>query len=224
MHCSGRVWRSHRRATVATDMARIDSAGDSGLAEGCEALLNFRAGALSPRQLDRLRRAGVRPAVWRPDVPVLYATTYGPVVDAYDHVLHCGPASVLRFYDTKGHAPGVSFPFWLGTREWPWQWRHETATQGLVFLGNLHGPAKRGRYGVLALAAGRITVYGNCPEDPHGIHRGELHGADALRAVLPGFAAGINLPQRFADYLGTPYDFDGLAGLGSFRSEERRVG
>lgn len=213
---TGRVWRGHRPATAAADVARIDTAIDAVLAQGCEALLNFRAGALSLRQLGRLRSAGVRTAVWLPDDPVLYATTYGGAVDAYDHVLHCGPASVLRFYDSKGHAPGVTFPFWLGVRDWSWQWRHERATQGLVFLGNLHGPAKRGRYELLAHAAGRITVYGNCPEDPRGIHRGELHGPDALRAVLPRFAAGINLPQRFADYAGTSYDFDGLADLGSF--------
>lgn len=216
VHATGRVWRGHRRAIAAADVARIDATVDSVLAQGCDALLNFRAGTLSRQQLELLRSAGVRTAVWLPDDPVLYATTYGAVVDAYDHVLHCGPAGVLRFYDMKGHAPGVSFPFWLDIKEWSRQWRHETAVRGLVFLGNLHGAAKRGRYEILARAAGRIAIYGNCPADPSGIHRGELHGPDALRAVLPGFTAGINLPQRFSDYAGTPYDFDGLAALGSF--------
>ena len=216
VHDTGRIWRGHRRAVAEADVARIDAAIDSVLAWGCEALLNFRAGALSERQVGRLREAGVRTAVWLPDDPVLHATTYGAVVDAYDHVLHCGPANVLRFYDAKGHAPGVTFPFWLCVRQWSWQWRRETATQELVFLGNLHGAAKLGRYELLAAAAGRIAVYGNCPVDPYGIHRGELHGPDALRAVLPRFTAGINLPQRFADYARTPYDFDGLADLGSF--------
>jgi hypothetical protein len=220
---TGPVWHGHRFAREGNDIAGIDAALDVVLAEGCDALFNFRASALSPRQLQRLRAAGVATVVWLPDDPVLYGVTYRAVVDAYDHVLHCGPASVLRFYDQRGHATGVNFPFWVDPERWLAEWTLEDARGDLVFLGNLHGPAKKGRYDLLAAAAGRIAIYGKCGADPLDIHRGELHGVDAMRAVLPRHAAGLNIRQRFADYAGTEYDFDGLASLGGFDLPSRVI-
>lgn len=220
---TGAVWRGHRFAKDGNDIAAIDAALDAVLAEGCDALFNFRASALDLRQLQRLRGAGVATAVWLPDDPVLYGVTYRAIVDAYDHVLHCGPASVLRFYDQRGHAPGVNFPFWVDPERWLADWTIEGASRDLVFLGNLHGAAKKGRYDLLAAAAGRIAIYGKCGPDPSDIHRGELHGVDAIRAVLPRYVAGLNIRQQFVDYTGTEYDFDGLASLGGFDLPSRVI-
>jgi hypothetical protein len=55
------------------------------------------------------------------------------------------------------------------------------------------------------------------------MHRGELHGRDAMLAVLPLYEAGLNIPQTFADYAGSAYDFAGLAALGRFDLPSRTV-
>ena len=213
---TGRIWRGHGPPGRDIDLARIDRHVDALIDAGCQALFNFRASTLTPMALSRLRRAGVATAVWLPDDPVLYAVAYRDAVDHYDHVLHCGGARVLAFYEGQGHRPGFNFPFWLDPERWPHAWDPARAPGGLVFVGNLHGPAKRGRYASLALAAPGITVYGNCPEDPSGIHAGELYGIEALQAVIARHQAGLDMPQVFARYRGSAYDFGPLAGLGAF--------
>lgn len=220
---TGAVWRGHRQAEQASDVARIDAAVDSVLESGCEALFNFRASALGVAQLSRLRNAGIKTAVWLPDDPVLYGVTYRHVVDDYDHVLHCGSGAILEFYARRGHRAGINFPFWVDPARWPCAWDPLRASRDLVFLGNLHGPAKRSRYERLAAGAARMTIYGICPVDPLGMHRGELHGIKAMQAVLPLFRAGLNIPQRFAEYEGSAYDFAGLAELGSFDLPSRVI-
>lgn len=213
---TGPIWHGHRFPVAGHDIEYIDAALDAVLAGGCDWLLNFRASALTSAQIRRIRGAGVASAVWLPDDPVLYATTYRHVVDDYDLVLNCAPASVLQFYDDRGHRQGVNFPFWLDPYKWHADWSIERADKDLVFLGNALGKVREGRYATMAPAKGRLAIYGKCVEDPHGIHRGELFGVEAIRSVLPGYAAGLNIPQRFADYAGTSYDFSGLANLGQF--------
>lgn len=213
---TGPVAHGHRPPATPDDIGLVDAAVARVCEARCDALLNFRASALLPSHLETLRAAGVVTAVWLPDDPVLYGVAYRGVVDGYAHVLHCGPRGILAFYDARGHRPGISFPFWLDPGRWLAEWTPEGAGPDLVFLGNLHGPAKRGRYAQLAPAAGRLAVYGKCGEDPARVHRGELHGVDAIRSVLPLFAAGLNIAQRFRDYAGTPYDFPGLAALDGF--------
>jgi hypothetical protein len=214
---TGAVWQGHRTASAAEDLERIDRALDRMIDAGCEALLNFRAASLSAVQLARLREAGVASAVWLPDDPVLYGITYGAIVDGYDYVLHCGAEPVLAFYDRRGHRPGVAFPFWLDPERWRSAWSAERANNSILFLGNLHGPAKQGRYSQFASAGRRrLALYGKCPDDPAGMHRGQLYGVDAILAIAPKFIAGLNLPQRFSDYAGSPYNFPGLSRLGTF--------
>ncbi len=213
---TGPVWRGHRFPKSADDMAAIDAAVEGCIGAGFDVFFNFRASALRASQVERLREAGMATFVWLPDDPVLYGVTYRAIAGAYDRVLHCGTSDVLAFYDSRGHAPGVNFPFWLDPQRWAADRSPETASRELVFLGNLHGPAKKGRYEMLASAAGRLDIYGICREDPRRMHRGELYGVDAIRAILPAYIAGISIRQRFSDYAGAEYDFDGLAALGEF--------
>lgn len=220
---TGPIWHGHVFAREEADIARIDAAVDDIISEGCHALFNFRASALAAPQVERLRNAGITTAVWLPDDPVLYGVTYRKVVDGYQHVLHCGPGNVLQFYQQRGHPAGFNFPFWVDTARWAVEWNVDRVSEDLVFLGNLHGPAKKGRYLQLAGAAGKISVYGKCADDPAGILRGELYGVEAMRALLPRFTAGLNMPQNFADYAGTGYDFPGLGGLGGFDLPSRVI-
>lgn len=221
---TGKVWQGHRAPLLAPDLDRVEAALATVLDDGCDALLNFRASTLAAHHLRRLRDAGVLTAVWLPDDPVLYAITYRAVVDHYDHVFHCGTGSVLRFYASHGHAPGIACPFWVDPEQWAYEWSVEGANDSLVFMGNLHNAAKQGRYAQLAQAgAARVAVYGKCASDPVGIHRGELHGVDAIRSVCIRYAAGVNIPQHFSDYAGTRYDFPGLSALGTFDLPSRVI-
>lgn len=213
---TGPVWRGHLFATEAADLARIHGQVDECIAQAPDALLNFRASSLAPGQVERLRRAGVRTAVWFPDDPVLYGLCYSHVVDAYDTVLHCAGRRVLDFYRYRGHRIGINFPFWLDTDVWACAYEAARCEAALVFYGNMHGPAKQGRYELFCGLDDDLSLYGRVPDDPRGKGRGTLAGPAAAVAVLPRYRIGLNSPQRFADYAGTPYDFPGLAMLGSF--------
>jgi hypothetical protein len=151
-----------------------------------------------------------------PDDPVLYGLCYGQIVDAYDLALHCAGSRVLDFYRYRGHRVGVNFPFWLDPAVWPLRYRPEACDAGPVFYGNLQGPAKRGRYEALCAVADDLSIYGRSTDDPRGVSRGQLHGPAEAVAALPRHRLGLNMPQRFADYAGTAYDFAGLAMLGNF--------
>lgn len=214
---TGRVGSGHRFAQTPEQRQAIDAAFERIMSSGCDLLLNFRASSLEASQIDRIRALGVTTAVWLPDDVVLYEMTYRHIVDRYDIVLHCGSGRSLEFYDGCGHRAGVNFPFWVDPVRWPYRYAPGDADRDLVFIGNLLGSAgKKVRYERLRALSGHLQIYGKCEGDPLGMCRGELVGVEALAAVLPCYRLGLNLPQRFADYAGTEYDFPGLAELGSF--------
>jgi len=222
---TGPVWHGHRFTTSTRDIERIDAVVETVLAGRPDALLNFRASALSEAQISRLKAAGIQTIVWLPDDPVLYEVTYRHVVDCYDHVLHCGSTPVLDFYQARGHQPGINMPFWIDPNIWSYTGEATASTprRDLVFIGNLHTTAKKDRYKLLSQASDRICVYGKVLNDPYGMHKGELYGVPALLAVLPHFVAGLNLPQVFADYAGSAYDFKALPKLGWFDLPSRVI-
>lgn len=214
---TGSLWRGHGFPHSRPVIDAIDAAVDRVIGERCHALLNFRASALTPSHVTRLSRAGIRTAVWFHDDPVLYRLTYQYVTDGYDVVLHCGTQGVLRYYDLAGHRKGLNFPFWVDPKRWRYGYRPECAVNDVVFFGHATGAStKVARYGRLSVLAGRLAVYGKVDRDPDGIHRGELHGVEAAASVLARYRLGLNLPQRFADYAGSGYDFPGLSRFGSF--------
>lgn len=214
---TGPLGAGHRLAQRPECRQAIDNALEQVMSSGRDLLLNFRASSLGADQVDRLRACDIMTAVWLPDDVLLYEMTYRHVVDRYDIVLHCGSGRSLQFYDDRGHRPGVNFPFWVDPARWPYRYAPEDASHDLVFIGSLCGAAgMKTRYERLRGLSGHLGIYGKCDGDPLGMCRGELVGVDALAAVLPCYRLGLNLPQRFADYAGSDYDFPGLAELGSF--------
>jgi hypothetical protein len=228
--CTGKVWHGHSPPSKASDIQLIDAIVDDLIARKFDALFNFRACSLLPRHVAALRAAGQRTAVWLPDDPVLYQVSYKDIVDSYDLVLHCGDGSVLDFYDARGHKKGVNFPFWVDPTRFvinradcepvasssgecnPW-----------VFLGNLVGPVRGGRYAQLAVLNQGLDIWGKCNADPTGMHRGYLQTIDEVAGALAQYQVGINIPQFFRDYAGTSYDFAGLGDMGNFFIPSRVV-
>ena len=220
---TGPVWKGHAFATSPEAIASIDARIDEALAAGPDWWLNFRASSLTAGQVERIRRAGVRAAVWFPDDPVLYELCYSKIVDAYDLVLHCGGRQVLDFYRYRGHRIGINFPFWVDLRAWPLRYEPDACDRGPVFYGNMHGVAKRSRYEALCAVAPDVSLYGRLADDPLVRGRGVLNGPHEAAAALPRHRLGLNAPQRFADYAGSAYDFAGLALLGTFFLPSRVV-
>jgi len=213
---TGPVWRGHRFPASTEECEAIDNRLDDVLAMRPDALLNFRASSLLPRHLDRLRRAGVKTLVWFPDDPVLYGLCYSAVVDHYDVPLHCASGKVLNFYRYRKHRIGVNLPFWVDTDAIPYVYEAQACDKDLVFFGNMHGPAKQKRYELFCSVHDDLSIYGKVPDDPHGKAKGVLHGMEDASATLRSFRIGLNTAQCFQDYRGTPYDFPGMAMLGSF--------
>jgi len=228
--CTSKVWQGHSPPSKASDIDHIDAIVDNLIARKCDALFNFRACSLLPRHVAALRAAGVRTAVWLPDDPVLYQVSYKDIVDSYDLVLHCGDGSVLDFYDAKGHKKGVNFPFWVDPTRFVGNraaCEPDASPSGAckpwVFLGNLVGPVRGGRYAQLAVLHQGLDIWGKCNADPSGMHRGYLQTIDEVAGALTQYQVGINIPQFFRDYAGTSYDFDGLGGMGHFFIPSRVV-
>jgi hypothetical protein len=99
----------------------------------------------------------------------------------------------------------------------------ETEQRPWVFFGNLSGPVRNGRYARLSLLHHRLDIWGQCPADPLGMHRGYVKGVEQAARLLGRYEVGINVPQFFVDYHGTPYDFGALQGLGQFFLPSRVV-
>ncbi|WP_193085974.1 glycosyltransferase [Halomonas sp. FME65] len=221
VHRTGKVWKGHKFPGTTEEEKPIDRLIDDLCESNFDALINFRASSLLPKHVKKLRHAGIKTVVWLPDDPVLYSLCYNRVVDHYDLVLHCGDRGVLNFYDTHNHLPGMNFPFWVDpgvfsvgrsgrsqlTKDSPKPW---------VFFGNLGGQVRQGRYDVLSKLSEGLDIWGQCPKDPHGMHRGYLKTIDSTIATLPQYQVGINIPQNFEDYHGSNYDFLELSNLGKF--------
>lgn len=213
---TGAVWRGHRFPQRAEDILMIHDKIDELLAESPDVLFNFRASSLLPEHVERLRRAGIRCLVWFPDDPVLYKSVYGQVIDLYDTPLHCGDQRILAFYQYRGHKPGINFPFWLDPGVFRYAYDPSNASGDVVFFGNMHGPAKEGRYETVTSLHEDVSIYGKVPLDPGGCGKGILQGIPETVATLGRYRIGINIAQQFSSYAGTSHEFPGLAMLGGF--------
>ncbi|XKH54510.1 hypothetical protein LG284_05845 [Citricoccus nitrophenolicus] len=186
--------------------------------------LVFRPASAPYPVLQALRGTGAVVATWLSDDPVLFKDSYGPVIDLYDLVLHCGNESVLRFYEQRFRRPtGVNFPFWTDHAAFPAVYGQHEPESTVMFLGNMVGPVRRARYEQLAAMGHSVRVYGRMEADPAGMGGGFLD-SDAEVAEAGGQArVALNIPQFFSAYRGQPTWFPGLEDLGHFDLPSRVV-
>jgi hypothetical protein len=181
-----------------------------------DVLLNFRAASLPPPLVDRIKGQGIYAVAWFADDPVLYKVSTAEVVDKYDLVLHAGDERVLEMYERTKQRRGVTFPFWVDDVAFAYGYDPGVADLDLIFIGNMNVPAKRWRYDWLAAYPRSIAVFGKVPQDPAGIHAGQLDKSVDLATAIRRARLGLNISQQFRDYSGTRFDFPGLADLGEY--------
>ncbi len=226
---TGLLWQGYDQPSDPADVERLDRVVDEVLEWRPHALLAFRAASLTPRNLERLRAAGVALFAWFNDDPVLFGVSTGALAPHYDVTLHTGGEEVLDLYETRCGVKGVTFPFYADPAAFPFTYRARTAGRAeraaAVFLGNTHTRQKQWRYALLDQSGADVVIYGKVRGNPQAfpLHAGYLSDDAQVAATLPRFAVGVSIPQRFADYRGTPYDFPGLAELGWFSLPSRVV-
>ncbi|WP_313823356.1 hypothetical protein [Citricoccus sp.] len=191
---------------------------------GPDLVLVFRPASAPYPVLQALRGTGAVVAAWLSDDPVLFKDSYGPIVDLYDLILHCGNESVLRFYEQRfGRPTGVNFPFWTDHAAFPAVYGRHQPESTVMFLGNMVGPVRRARYEQLAAMGHSVRVYGRMEADPAGLGGGFLD-SDAEVAEAGGRArVALNIPQFFSAYRGQPTWFPGLENLSHFDLPSRVV-
>jgi len=228
---TGKVWQGHMLPKASDDVSKIDRAIQRVIDFCPELILVFRQSAITEQSLMRLRQGGASLFLWLPDDPVLYKA-YARTVDAYDLVLHCGNQKVLELYDSKGHKPGVNFPFWVDPeRVFRIQREHSSSTMlPACFFGNVAGRIKTSRGARLAEIAKaldcNIDVYGNYSPDLHleGVTaKGYLDDDVQTASALARYYFSINLPQVFSSYEGTRWWLPEFSEMGAFDVPSRII-
>ena len=220
---TGAIWRGHSLPADSGDLEMIQRHVDEICSLRPDALVNFRASTLLPAMIRQLRDAGITTMVWLPDDPVLYDLCYRKIVDYYDVWLHCGNEQILEFYQSRHGRCGVNFPFWTDEEAVPYSFAPEKAEVDLIFLGNCVGPVRRNRYDFISSLPFKARILGNVHSDPHNICAGYFEEIEIVARELGKSLCGINIPQYFKDYAGTPYDFPELGSLGYFQFPSRVI-
>lgn len=223
---TGPVWKGHLFPPINDLPETIDRAIHQVNDFNPDLIVVIRQSALRPSQIKRLRAPGRKIFVWLPDDPVLYRV-YAQSIDEYDLSLHCGGAAILRFYDKKGHKPGVNFPFWADEDRLPYTGSQATGPVSAAFFGLLTGRIKADRADrLLAIKdsfPGGITIYGR-GNIPHEFHDGGyLDSEMEMRAALSKHHVILNVPQVFSSYMQTRWAQPEFPGLGYFEIPSRVV-
>jgi hypothetical protein len=221
---TGRIGSGFEFASSAAAVERLSHELDEVLAWRPDVILVFRPASLPPPLLERARRSPATLVAWFSDDPVLYQLSYGPVVDAYDLVLHCGGEAVLRFYEERhGRPTGVNFPFWTDTTAFPPVYGSREPETTAMFLGNVHNEVRRRRYLDLGRLRTPLRIHGLVGRDYHRLSGGYLDSDAEVVDAGSRVRVGINIPQYFADRAGLPTWFPGLDELGFFQFPSRVV-
>lgn len=184
----------------------------------------FRPASLPDYLIAEVKSAGVKLAAWFSDDPVLFELSYGPNLELYDLVLHCGNSSVLDFYEQQfGYATGVNFPFWTSNDHFPYVWGSEDVESDFLFLGNVGDAVRRRRYFEIARLKSSVRIHGGVGADYFNLAGGYLDSdAEVVNAGARSRLA-LNIPQFFKDHDGLETWFDGLGELGFFEYPSRVV-
>lgn len=221
---TGKIGHGFEFATAKLDLRRLEIAVSDIIDFAPDWVLVFRPASLPPVLHRRLTRRGIRTIAWFSDDPVLFDLTYGPVVDDYDLVLHCGNETVLSFYESKfGRPTGINVPFWTDHEAFPNVWGRETPTSDALFLGNVQDEVRRSRYFDLAKLRSRVTIYGNAGNDYYGLSGGYLDSDAEVVAAGARSRMAISVPQFFENHRGLRTWFPGLDRLGFFEYPSRII-
>ncbi|MEC3850804.1 glycosyltransferase [Paenarthrobacter ureafaciens] len=221
---TGKVGHGYKFATGRSQLHTLSNALDTVVDFQPDVIFVFRPASLPSPLLERAKRTGARMVAWLSDDPVLWDLSYGPVVDSYDIVLHCGTARVLDFYESMfGRPTGINFPFWTDQTAFPYVYGSQPRESDAMFLGNVHDEVRRTRYFDLGSLSSSIRIHGNVGRDYFNIAGGFLD-SDA-EVVDAGARAGlaVNIPQYFRDHQGLETWFDGLDKLGFFQYPSRVI-
>lgn len=221
---TGKIGHGYSFAISKASLRVINDALDMALAFQPDVIFVFRPGSLPFELLNKAKSSGAQLVAWFSDDPVLWDLSYGPVVDSYDLVLHCGTERVLRFYEEQhGRPTGVNFPFWTDTESFPYVFGQNIRESDGLFLGNVHDEVRRQRYFDLGRLTADIRIHGSVGQDYFGISGGYLDSDSEV--VDAGSRAGvaINIPQYFRDHQGLDTWFPGLGELGFFQYPSRVI-
>lgn len=206
------------------DLGKLENSVQAVLEFRPDVVFVMRPCSLPPKLFQKLKFTGATMIAWFSDDPVLFDLSYGPVVDLYDLVLHCGNATVLRYYEEFfGRPTGVNFPFWSDHEAFPYVWGSENPTTDFMFLGNVQDEVRRSRYFELAKIPQSVRIHGNVGSDYFGISGGYLDSDAEVVASGATTRMALNIPQFFRNHRQLETWFDGLDALGFFEYPSRVV-
>ncbi len=220
---TGKIWHGAEFPNTDEDRKKLARVVTDVIAWKPDAVFVMRACALMPRQLKRLREAGITTAVWFSDDPVFFEKQGIPVASHYDVTFHTATKRILEKYESELDVRGIGLQFWTSQDHFPRQYDPARCDLDVLFIGNAHTPVRYWRYDWLAGLPVKRAMYGLVREDTEGIVAGVLdNDAELARACVRG-RFGLSVGQRFEDYKGTGFDFPGLADLGEFPLPSRIV-
>lgn len=221
---TGKIGSGFKFPNTKADLTHLDFAVAEVLAFNPDVIFVMRPASLPFPLLKKIRSRGATMMAWFSDDPVLFDLSYGPIVDLYDHVLHCGNATVLQFYENYFQRPtGVNIPFWTDHQAFPRVWGSEEADTNFLFLGNVQDEVRRKRYFELADLPGGVRIHGNIGADYFGISGGYLDSDEEVVASAARTKIALNIPQFFENHRGLETWFSGLDSLGFFEYPSRVV-
>ena len=221
---TGKIGHGFKFPSPNTDVSHLEVAVRRVVDFNPDVCFVMRPASLPYWLFEKIKRKGITTIAWLSDDPVLFDLSYGPVIDSYDLILHCGNRRVLEFYESRFQRPtGVNFPFWTDHEAFPAVWGTSPATTDLMFLGNVNDEVRRGRYFELAKLKSKVRIHGNVGADYAGLSGGYLDGDAEVVASGSTTNAALNIPQFFENHRGLETWFQGLDKLGYFEFPSRVV-
>lgn len=221
---TGKVGKGFAYPQDPATVAQLEAVLDEVLSQDPDVIFVFRPASLPFGLLRRARASGARLVAWFSDDPVLWNLSYGPGIEFYDLVLHCGNSEVLSFYERKhGRPTGINFPFWTDNVAFPRVYGTNETQYDAMFLGNVRGQVRSKRYEALAGLEARVRVFGSVDEDPLGLWGGYLDSDEEVADAASRARFGVSIPQVFSDHSGMPTWFPGLGDLSFFQYPSRVI-
>lgn len=221
---TGKIGHGFTFASGTQELQRLRLHLESVLDWNPDVIFVFRPASLPYELLQRAKSTGAKLIVWLSDDPVLWDLTYGPVLEDYDLVLHCGTERVLSFYEEQfGRPTGVNFPFWTDSIAFPYVFGNEERETQALFLGNVHDTVRRRRYFDLGSLTSSVRIHGGVGTDYYNLWGGFLDSDQEVVQAGARAAVAINIPQYFKDHRGLETWFPGLDRLGFFQYPSRVI-